>query len=94
MMRSARRENGRVWSQTVPWPLSVARNIPSPPKIMDFRLPARWMSYSMPGVKATRQPVSTRNVSPLNSFLMMCPPAWMNAIPSPQFPAARPGRDL
>jgi hypothetical protein len=33
------REKGRLWRRTLPVPLRVARNKPSPPKNMDLRLP-------------------------------------------------------
>jgi AcrR family transcriptional regulator len=40
-MRPARRENGSDCSQTLPGPVSVAKNTPSPPKIMLFTLATR-----------------------------------------------------
>jgi hypothetical protein len=61
----------------------VANKGPSPPKNMDFRFPARSMLYSIPGEKATIQPVSTRSFSPLSSRSTIVPPAWTKALPSP-----------
>ena len=44
MMAPARLESGMRCSQTLPGPVTVARNSPSPPKIM-LRTPfTRWMS--------------------------------------------------
>ena len=71
-------------SHTRPVPRSVARNRPSPPNTIERSPPACWMSKSMPGSKATTQPVSTRRVSLLSCFSMTTPPAWMNASPSPR----------
>ncbi len=39
----ARREMGRVWSQTRPGPARAARKIPSPPKIMLLMPGMRWI---------------------------------------------------
>ena len=67
-----------------PEPRNVAKKKPSPPKNIDFKLPARSMSYSMPGVNAAKHPVSTRKVSPFNSFSTTVPPMWIKHIPSPR----------
>ena len=61
MMRSASLLNGRLCSQTLPWPLSVARNNPSPPKkhALESRLHAG--CHTSPSVQMPRdKPVSTR----------------------------------
>ncbi len=42
--RSASLEKGRLCRKTVPCPLSVAKNKPSPPKTIDFKLPTGSMS--------------------------------------------------
>ena len=60
--REARREKGRLCSQIVPGPVSLAKNRPSPPKSAVLILPTYWISKLTFGVMATRQPVSTIKV--------------------------------
>ncbi len=83
-MRPARREKGRLCSQTFPGPRSWAKKKPSPPKTIDLTEPARTMSNSTDGAMAARQPGSTCSSSPAaSSRSMMVPPAWMKTHPSP-----------
>src|SRR5450830_155771 len=49
-IREARRENGRLCSHTVPGPVSLARNKPSPPNSAVLILPTYWISKATLGV--------------------------------------------
>jgi len=83
-MRPASRENGSDCSHTVPGPVSVARNTPSPPNSMLLMPPTAFTSMSTVSWKATTQPVSTSSRSPAaSSRLIMVPPACTNTQPSP-----------
>ena len=62
--REARRENGRLCSQTVPGPVTLAKNRPSPPNRAVLILPTYWISKLTFDVSATMQPVSTSSVWP------------------------------
>ena len=62
--REARRENGRLCSHTVPGPVTLAKNRPSPPNSAVLILPTYWISKLTFGVSATTQPVSTSSVWP------------------------------
>src|SRR5665648_282047 len=53
-------------NHTLPVPRIVARKMPSPPKTMDFRLPAVSILKSRVDSKATTHPVSIRRVSLFN----------------------------
>ena len=63
---------GMDCSQTVPVPLRVARNIPSPPKTMDLRFPEVSILKSIPGVYATIHPVSIFKGFIIQSSLNNC----------------------
>ena len=43
-IRSASRERGSDWSQTLPGPVSDAKKSPSPPKSAVFTFPTSWTS--------------------------------------------------
>ena len=62
--RLARRENGRLWIQTVPGPVTLAKNRPSPPNSAVLMPPTYWISKLIVCVNATRQPWSISSVSP------------------------------
>ena len=47
---TARRENGRLCSQTVPGPVTLAKNRPSPPNSAVLILPTYWISKLTFGV--------------------------------------------
>jgi hypothetical protein len=81
-MRPAMRENGSDCSQTWPGPVSVARNTPSPPKIMLLMPPTGFTSKPTVSVSATTQPVSTSMRSPAaSSRSTTVPPACTKTQP-------------
>ncbi len=69
---------------TLPGPVRVVRNSPSPPKNIVFIPFTRSISYETVPSQPTTQPVSTFNRCPgWRSNSMKSPQAWMNAVPSP-----------
>jgi len=83
-IRPANLENGRLWSHTLPGPVSFAKNNPSPPNSMVLIPPACIISKSTVDVMAARHPVSTCNTSPgVRLISLTAPPTCMNTQPSP-----------